>query len=41
MARQNVYRQFGGTNWLGYFIGRTQYKVYKHLKKVLQKKGVV
>lgn len=41
VARQNVYRQFGGTNWLGYFIGRTQYKVYKHLKKALQKKGVV
>ena len=41
LSRLATYRQFGGTNWFGYFVGRMQYKLYKHFKKILQRKGVV
>ena len=41
LSRLATYRQFGGKNWLGYMVGRTQYKIYKHFKKILQRKGVV
>ena len=41
IAKKNLYHKFGGKSLVGYWIGKMEYKLYKHLRKQLKRKGVV
>ena len=40
-ARKKKYAEFKATNWWGYAVTKIQYKIYKHLRKRLSRKGIV
>ena len=40
-ARKREYAEFKATNWWGYAVTKIQYKIYKHLRKRLLRKGIV
>lgn len=39
-CKRKLYAQFGAKTWLGFFLTRSQYKLYCHLRKALRRKGV-
>ena len=40
-SRQQKYAGFKATNWWGYVVTKIQYKIYKHLRTRLDRKGVI
>jgi len=40
ISKMNRYREYGGRDYVSYLIGKFQYKIYKHMRKVLQRKGI-
>jgi len=40
ISKMNRYKEFGGHDYSSYLIGKFQYKIYKHLMKQLQRKGI-
>lgn len=41
-ARQKAlkYAQYNATTWWGYFVNRTNYRLYRHFRRVIERKGL-